>query len=460
MNSKSFKISVMALFIILLNFKLVYSQEMKTSSATLEKYIQEGLSNNLSLQQEKFNLEKSYLALKEARDLYHPTVTFQSDISAATGGRKIDLPLGDLLNPVYANLNELNNISNYPQLQNQQISLLPSNYQDTRLKIVAPLVNYEIRYINQFYKEAISEKQAKLNVFKRELVLNIQVAYYHYLQSENVVQVYKNANDLLQENLRYTRILLKNGVGIKSDLLIVQAKISKNNSLLVEARNKAKEAAAYFNFLINKPRASTIEIDTMIYVEKSTDANNESAVNISTLDEINQLKSMIAQTKININKERAYALPQLGFFMDAGVQGTDYRLNADDKYMVGGIQLKWNIYNGSKTSNKIKQARKDQQTLQLKLKELENWIQTEHSNKKSELESATIKLKSSRINQELLKEFFRETQVRYREGQALTIEWGEAFTQMINAQLECQIDQTNILIKQAEIEKAASSFKL
>ena len=75
-------------------------------------------------------------------------------------------------------------------------------------------------------------------------------------------------------------------------------------------------------------------------------------------------------------------------------------------------------------------------------------------------ESATIKLKSSRINQELLKEFFRETQVRYREGQALTIEWGEAFTQMINAQLECQIDQTNILIKQAEIERVASSFKL
>lgn len=449
----------MAVLTILINSVFTVGQ-VPGHAGILEKYIQEGLGNNMAMQQENFSIEKSILALKEARGLFHPTVSLQSDFSSATGGRKIELPLGTMLNPVYTNLNQLNATNEYQQLQNQQISLLPSTYQDTRLKIVAPIVNNEIRYINQLYKEVINEKKATLNVYKRELILEIRVAYYHYLQSVKIIEVYKNANFLLQENLRYTEILLKNGMGIKSNLLIVNAKISKNSSLITEAENQAKIAAAYFNFLMNKSMDSPIEIDNKLYNENEFSMLSEHSENISAREEIIRVKSLIAQSVINVKKEKSAAMPQLSAFMDVGVQGTEFRFNSDDRYMVGGVQLKWSLYNGVKTSNKIKQVRNDQHILNLKLKELESWFQIEYANRNLELKSAIAKLAGSKSNQELSAEFYRETQLRYRQGQALPVELMQAFTQLLNTQLDCQLDKTNILIKQAEVERSTAAFTL
>jgi outer membrane protein TolC len=65
----------------------------------LDEYIQEGLQKNQSIQQQEFAFEKSVYALKEAKSLFLPSLSLMTDYVLAGGGRTVDFPAGDLLNP-------------------------------------------------------------------------------------------------------------------------------------------------------------------------------------------------------------------------------------------------------------------------------------------------------------------------------------------------------------------------
>src|SRR5262250_1722202 len=83
-----------------------------------EQYIDEALSDNLVLKEKKISLDKSLVALKDARSLFLPTTWFETQYTLARGGRSIDLPVGDLLNPVYKTLNQLTATNQFPTVKN------------------------------------------------------------------------------------------------------------------------------------------------------------------------------------------------------------------------------------------------------------------------------------------------------------------------------------------------------
>ncbi len=457
---KALQFTWFAILILCIGYGSLFAQQIGAPKNALNEYIRTGLNNNLSLQEKQFDLQKAHLALQEAKSFYLPTVTFQSDYSVAKGGRTIDLPLGDLLNSAYTSLNKLTSSNNFKMVQNQKVALMQPVFQDTRIQTNISLVNQEIRYFNLIRKEAITEKQAAINVFKRELVRDIQAAYYHYMQAQQIIEVYKNADRLLRDNIRYTEVLLKYDKALKSSLLKVKVELSNNASMICEAENKMKAAAAYFNFLINAPLEAPIITDTTIYpVKNLVDSNTSTGIHPGR-EEIIQVQSMIKQSALLVKKENAAWLPQVGAFFNTGIQGRNYKMNNENAYLVGGIQLKWTIYNGSKASIKARQAGTDLQMLQVKLAETTRQIEVENLNKKLELNSAVAKLTASKSNQQLALEIFRETQVRYRQGQALSIELLDAFTQLVNSQLEYKMNETDILIKQAEVERAIAAYIL
>src|SRR5215203_6742345 len=78
------------------------------------QYISMAMENNLVLKEKKLSLEKSLIALKEARSLFLPTSWLEGTYTLAQGGRSIDFPVGDLLNPVYKSLNQLTGSNNFP----------------------------------------------------------------------------------------------------------------------------------------------------------------------------------------------------------------------------------------------------------------------------------------------------------------------------------------------------------
>lgn len=444
------KRNFVTIFLLFATVGLTYGQ-----SAVLDNYIKEGLNNNLALKQQNFALDKSYYALKEARGLFLPSLYVQADYNYADGGRKINLPVGDLLNPVYRTLNQLTGSTAFPQINNVSEQFLPNDFHDTRLRATLPLINAEIWFNQKIKKEAITQQQAAVNVYKRELVLEIKTAYYNYMRARKALEIYEQAGVLLAENLKLTESLVKNNLALKSNLLKVTADLNKNNALKTEAENNVKSASAYLNFLLNKPLDTAVIADTTIY---NTNDNN-TFVSVTGREELLQLKSGINQTKQFVNMKRSYLLPTVGTFLDAGYQGFYYKFNNDQRYYLGGVQLKWNLFNGMQNRNKINQANIDLKQLETRYTEAEKQIELQATTSRLALNSAKVKAESAQTNVIYSEEFYRVTRSRYAAGEALVIELSDAFFQLVNNRLQQQLSQTEWLVKQAEAERANASYK-
>src|SRR4030095_11902259 len=172
-----------------------------------QQYIDEALNNNLVLKEKKVSLDKGLVALKEARSLFLPTTWFETQYTVANGGRSIDIPIGDLLNPVYKTLNQLTATNHFPEVSNASEQLLPNNFYDARIRTTMPLMNPEIKINRDIRQQQISLRENEIDIYKRELVKEVKTAYYTYLLSGQGVRIYQNALQVVNENFRINQSL-------------------------------------------------------------------------------------------------------------------------------------------------------------------------------------------------------------------------------------------------------------
>ena len=140
------------------------------AQTTLDSYIKTALANNETIRQQQFLLTKSVYALKEAKSLFLPAVGFNATYTLANGGRTVDIPVGDLMNPVYKTLNQLTGTTNFPQVQNQHVLLNPNNFYDAKIRTTYPLLNAEIEFNRKIKTQQHNLQQIEISLYKRELV--------------------------------------------------------------------------------------------------------------------------------------------------------------------------------------------------------------------------------------------------------------------------------------------------
>jgi outer membrane protein len=425
----------------------------------LEKYTKMALDSNLALRQKTFDLKRAELDLDRARTLFYPQANFNAQYTLATGGRTQDIPIGDLLNDVYTTLNSLTSSNKFPQVQNQTINFLPNNFQDTKVEVTMPLYNPEIKYNRDIKSEMINGNIADVNMYKRELVKNIKHAYYDYLQASKSVEIYTNALAVVNENLRVNQKLVKNTMATQDVVLKAKAQVSQVQTSLIGAQQNQKNAAAYFNFLLNQPLETTIVNDFTIF--QSLDNKISLSLDVpANREELLQIKSGQKALSTNLKLNESYKLPRLNAFYNVGFQGFGYKFFDKQFYQIGGLQLTWNIFRANDNKLKIKQTQLDMDAMQnqyaITEKQLQLQIATTYNTYISELQA----LQSS--NDEVInsEEAYRLTDRKYREGQALQIELTQARTEMTTAEIKYSLAQLAVLKIAAELERVMATWPI
>nr|MCU0327083.1 TolC family protein [Spirosomataceae bacterium] len=147
---------------ILLFLAIIYCQIQTTNaqSPILESYIQQGVESNLALKQQKLELEKALKAIDIAKSNFSPKISFNPNYTLALGGRRLQFPVGDLLNPVYSTLNKLTQSNNFPQIENVNEQLAPNNFHETKVSFQYPIYNTDIKYNLLIQKELLQTEEA------------------------------------------------------------------------------------------------------------------------------------------------------------------------------------------------------------------------------------------------------------------------------------------------------------
>jgi len=454
-----FRLRLTLLFIVLINPFFVSLKAQ--NSAILEEYVQEGLQNNLALKQEGLEIQKATEVIRQAKSLFYPRIAFNPTYSLAAGGRRLQFPVGDLLNPVYSTLNQLTKSNAFPQIENVNELLAPNNFHDTKLAFQFAIYNPEIQYNYLIQKTLLTVQEAKKRVVENELRYNIEGAYYQYLQTLEGIKIYNNAEKILRELVRLNQKLVANNVITKDAVYGAEYEVSKLDQQVTVAQKDREVAKAYFNFLLNKALDATIVVDSTI---NFTTKSEPSIVNLTTFthlatsnrQELRQLDQSILASKTAITlQEKSAKLPSFFIGGNTGFQGFGYTFS-QQAYLVAQFGLQWDLFKGYEKKSKIQQAKIQTGLLETKKLEVERQIELQTTQAFYELQAARQSLKSVADGIIKAEQYFKVIDSRYRNGNMLLIEYIRAQNELLNAQLQQSLVGFDVLMKQALLDKVVA----
>jgi outer membrane protein len=430
----------------------------------LENYIKTGLENNLALNQKLASYEKSIQALKEAKGLFLPQVSFNARYTVAKGGRII--PVGDMVDPIINNINTLNDLVlgstiDYTELTPQEFQFYRPKEHETKISIVQPLFNPQIYYNNKIKNYLVKAEKADAETYKRYLVAEIKTSYFNYLKSVQLNQLIDNTKKLLEENVRVNKRLYENDKVTIDIVFRSEAELSKLDQQKAETIMQRQLAESYFNFLLNRKYDAEIITDTSELIAGPLATFEQAKLNaLKNRDELEKIKSYIHAAENNYKINSYNRLPTLFGAVDYGFQGEKYSFTSDDDYILASLVLRWDLFKGFQNNAKIQQAKIEQEIIGNQYKELELLIQLEVINAFYALEAAEKEIVSVSKQLESSKKAFKIIDRKYAEGQASLIEYIDARTNMTNTEENLIIAKYDYLIKYAEYERVTGLYNI
>ncbi len=435
-----------------------------TDPESVENFITLGLQGNQQLQAAEFQVISAQRALKAARLAYRPSISFDARYLRAEGGRSIDFPIGDALNPVYQTLNGLtagsSNPTRFPAIENLQFDLLRQREQDTRLKlstpIYAPLVDAAIEAADARANDANASRE----IYARTLVRDIRRAYSGFGQAYAATEVLKASVVLLRENLRVNAALVTSGSATRDRELRANAELLAVQDRLHSSENSMAAARRYLNFLVNRALDAPISQPESGLAASALEPKLELRGNSALRPELSKLDANLALAHAGLSQAAANGKPSIGFGLDVGTQGEDYGFGRGKNFATAAIVLNWRLFDFGQTRAQKSSASARISALQAERIALMAQLELAAKQAADDVASATNRIATAQARQLAAEEGFRIVARKRDAGAATQVEFLDAERARTEAELALYaagFDRANQL---AELELALAAYPL
>ena len=444
----------LALLIASICFSNVYAQQ----SDILESYVQAGISSNLTLKQQDADLRKAQESIRQAKSLFLPRLTFEANYTVAAGGRRIDFPIGDLLNPVYSTLNQITQTNAFPMLENQQIQFLPNNFHETKVSFAYPLYNSDLRYNREIQQQLFQSKAAQKAAYEHELRYQITETYLQFLQAAEGEKIWLNTKTVLQELRRFNESLVKNNVATRDVTATADYELSKADLEIIKLRKAQNDAKSYINFLINRDLSSDIQVDTLLLraTVPTYDRTGLVAQAMEKRSEFAALRAGMQAAETDVRRNDANSkIPDFYVGGSLGFQGFGYKFNKEQAYALAQIGLTYDLFDGGQRKSKTQEARIESEKIRTQYQQVQQQVALQVTMAWNDLESARNAHATAQVGLRAAEETFRIVQNKYRANQVLLIEFLEAQNRVTVARLQNVLAWSDVLLKDAALRQAA-----
>jgi outer membrane protein len=434
----------------------------------VSELVSDALAANLELDAAAGGVAQRLAALDQARALYLPSLDFSARYTRANGGRTIDFPVGDLLNPVYATLNQITGSSRFPTVQNQEINFQRTREQDTQVSLTQPLYDPRIsagRMAAQSQYEA--ESAARIALAGR-IERDMREAYYRWLQARAQIGIFDATLELATENRRVNESLFRNGKITRDLVFRAEADQLEVRQSQLGAQNAERLAQSYVNLIRNAPFDRTLP--GVVVDDPDIDRlRNELAAHAAqpTLSlaplqdtavrqryELRQLDAISSAAAAGERLARAAFKPRLAFAFDIGTQGETYAFTNEDRYLLASVVLKFNFFAGGGDEAGIASARavERQARASRSLQEQQIRFQVQQALQDFQFTEASLGTAAKRV--EAAAGAFRIASRKRDLGQINQAEFIDSRRAMTDAQLNLNVTRFAALGSLAELEYA------
>ena len=423
-------------------------------------------------------LSQAREALTAARAGFLPSLDVQARYTRAAGGRQIDFPAGDLLNPVYGTLNDLlrerGQDPAFPTIDNQQIPFLRDPEQETQLRLQQALFEPRVLHAYRARRHEVDAQRSSVEAFRRELVRDVKVAYFRYLQAEQRVAISLEASrTLVAENVRtnerlYAAHTVTQDVVLRAEaeeLTVAQSCARPRPGATRRGRTSTSCSTAHLQTPDDPQPADPAQLlDAACRPPHAVHPRRRRRPPPAGRPPVHRPppprrtrppRRRRARRRRDFRSVAQSAfLPGVSLAVDAGIQGTDYGFAGDRPFVLASVVLRWNLFNGFADRAQVEQARLQTRRLQTRRTELARQIDLQVQTARDAVRVAQRSRAAARRRAEAARTGFRLTKRRYEEGRANQVTFLDARTTRTQADLNLAVTRTTLLIRLAELEFA------
>jgi len=434
------------------------SQVNYAQSSILQKYIEEGIANNLSVKANDLEVSMQKNVIAQANTLWKPKLDFNGSYLLATGGRTLQFPIGDLFNPTYATLNQLTGTEQFPtNLENVNTQLTPNNFIDAQLNASKPLINSAIKYNQKIQNQILKITKLDKNLTQRELKFDITQAYYNYLKSYKGIATLDESIVLLNELLDFNKTLVKYHKATKEVISDVEYRIADIKSQKVAIQEQQILAKSLLNLLVNRDLEEDVRRDPRVlnnyklFDEDLASLKETARLNRTELKQIAQAEKLNALNTERIEKE---GNPQLALFGGVGIQVEEFSLDGGGPLYTAGLSMSMNLIDGGNRKRRIDQIALENEKLRNDQAQLFQKIDIELTQLYYQIKTIESQIASTESALKSAEESYQILNTKYENDKLLLIELLQAENRITTTKLRLDILKYDHLIKQAEIRKS------
>jgi outer membrane protein len=442
------------------------ADELPPVSEAIDALVREGLRTNLSLRAQTLEVDRSVATLDAARSRFFPQLSLEARYTRADGGRQIEIPTGDLLNPAYTTLNQLlvaqGRPAEFQQIDNISFPLVREREQDTRLTVRQPIFAPAIPAAVRAERALVDSSEYGRLALGRRLKRDITVAYLDWLQANKTIAIVESSVALLQENLRVNESLFRNGKVTQDQVLRARAELLAVEQQRREAENGRAQAQSYLNFLLNRDLGTTLQpaqIDTEIS-SATADLAALRAAALANRPEIQQSASGVRASEFQAQAARSALWPTLALGVDGGTQGERYEFGRGRNFSTISLLLSWKLFDGGGDRARVRAARAVARQAVARRDEVAQQIQLEVQQALDRLETTHDSLATAAARSDAARAAFRIASRKRDEGVISQVEFIDARNALTSAELNLNSTRFQLLSRQAELDYATAAGNL
>lgn len=405
--------------------------------AIVDDYVREALRSNLALKSQGFDVERQLAALAEARSRFLPQVNVEARYTWADGGRTIEIP---------------------PDLEFQ---FLREREQDTRLTLRQPLYAPAIPAAFRAQQATLDGVGYARQALARRLERDVTVGYLDWLRARSSVGIVESSLGLLQENLRVTDSLYRNGRVTQDQVLRARAELLEVQQQQREVRNIESRSAQFVNFLLNRALDDPLEVAALGWqapaapaIDPADDQLRGNA--LERRPELREIEALARAADLQVMQQKAARQPQLSLGMNGGIQGEDYDYGPG--YNVGTASLLFSVpvFDGGAIRARVDAARASARQLATRREEAAREIELEVQQAIDRLRTAIDSLATAEARAEAARAGFRIASSKRDLGVINQVDFLDARSALTGAELNLNLTRFALLSRQAELAYATA----
>jgi len=303
----------------------------------------------------------------------------------------------------------------------------------TKIAVEQPLINMDGIYQRKAARSKMEASEFQTQRTKEYMMLEVEKSYMQLQLAHKAIAVLEKAKEATLANKKLADDRLKQGYLQRSDVLIVEVRVTEVDNQLQYAKSNVKNASDYLSFLMNEPQEVILQPSDSLQLDNLPE---ESFLKVPA--ERSDIKAMEmateARKKMHQSDKMAF-LPRLNAFGSYELYDDELFTGDANGYLVG-IALSWDILQGTKRFGKADKSKAEYEKSKLEYEQYVSKSQLELNKAKRALTDAENKLRLTSLAREQSKESLRIRTNRFGQGLEKTTDLLMAETQYSEKELE------------------------